>query len=73
MSSAAMFVWRFKGYGFLFCVSVRITSLRQFKQMYTIYVSLENSIGLSLKKWRSTDLCADQIDVITNFAAITNP
>ena len=29
-------------------------------------------MGLSLKNARSVDFCADRIDVITNFAVITN-
>ena len=34
--------------------------------------SLKNNVGLSMKNTRSTDFFADLIDVITNFAVITN-
>ena len=33
---------------------------------------IKNNKGLSMKNTRSADLCADRIDVITNFAVITN-
>ena len=33
---------------------------------------LKNNKGISIKKTRSADFCADRIDVITNFAVITN-
>ena len=40
------------------------------------YVFLKNNMGLSIKKkkkkTRFADFCADRIDVIMNFAVITN-
>ena len=36
------------------------------------YVFLMNNMGLSMKNTRSADFCADRIDVIANFAIITN-
>ena len=36
------------------------------------YVFKKNSTRLSIKSTRSADFCADRIDVITNFAVITN-
>ena len=42
------------------------------RQISTRYVFLKNNMGLSMKKKISADFCADQIDVITNFAVITN-
>ena len=37
-----------------------------------MYVFLTNKMEKSMKKRRSADFCADQIDAITNFAVITN-
>ena len=37
-----------------------------------MYVFLKNNMGMSIKNTRSTDFCADGIDVITNFAIIMN-
>ena len=38
-----------------------------------MYVFLKNKMGISMKKnTRSPDFCEDRIDVITNFAVITN-
>ena len=36
------------------------------------YVFLKNSMGISMNKYRSAYFCALQIDVIPNFAVITN-
>ena len=55
-----------------FCVFVRIASGRQFLQISKTYVFLKNNMGLSIKNTWSADFCADRIDVITNFADITN-
>ena len=55
-----------------FCVFVRIASARRFLQISKTYVFLKNNMGLSTKKKRSADFCADRIDVITIFAVITN-
>ena len=37
-----------------------------------MYVFLKNNMGISMKNTQSADLCAHRIDVITNFAVITN-
>ena len=37
-----------------------------------MYDFLKNSMEISMKKTRSADFCEDRIDVITNFAVITN-
>ena len=58
-----------------FCVFVRIISARQFLQISKTYVSFKNNMELHCingKKTRSADVWADRIDVITNFAVITN-
>ena len=41
-------------------------------QISKTYVFLKNNRGLSMKTTRTADFCADRIDVITNFAVITN-
>ena len=33
---------------------------------------LNNNTGLPIKNTQNADFCADRIDIITNFAAITN-
>ena len=55
-----------------FCVFVRIALARRFLQISETYIFLKNNMGLSMKNTRSADFCADRIDVITNFAVITN-
>ena len=45
---------------------------RGFLQISKMYVFLKNNMGLSTKNTRTADFCADQIDIITNFAVITN-
>ena len=55
-----------------FCVCVRIASVRRFFQIAKTYVFLQNNMGLSIKNTQSADLCADRIDIITNFAVVTN-
>ena len=55
-----------------FCIFVRIASARRFLQISKSYFFLKNNMGLSIKNTQSADFCADRIDVITNFAAITN-
>ena len=58
---------------YTFCVLVRIASVRRFLQVSKTHVFLKNNVGLSMKKnTRSADFCADRIDVITDFAVITN-
>ena len=37
-----------------------------------MYVFLKNRMGISMKKYTKADFCADQIDVIMNFAVITS-
>ena len=57
----------------MFCVLVRIASARGFLQVSKTFVFLKNNMRLSMKEnTRSADFCADRIDVITNFAVITN-
>ena len=55
-----------------FCVFVRTASARRFLQIPKTNMFLKNNMGISMKNARSADLCADRIDVITNFAVITN-
>ena len=56
-----------------FCVFVRIASARRSLLISKTYVFLKNNMGQSIKKnTRAADFCADQIDVITDFAVITN-
>ena len=46
--------------------------MRRFLQISKTYVFLKNNMGLSMKNTRTADFCADRIDVIKDFAVITN-
>ena len=41
-------------------------------KIHKTHVFLKDNRGISMKNTRSADFCADRIDVITNFAVITN-
>ena len=41
-------------------------------KIHKTYVFVKNNMGMSMKNIRSAYFCADQIDVTTNFAVVTN-
>ena len=55
-----------------FCVFVRLASARRFQQISQRMFSYRITWDCQSKNTRSADFCADRIDVITNFAVITN-
>ena len=57
---------------YTFCVFVRIASTGQFYKILKTYVFLKNNFGIPMQKYTIRLFWVDQIDVITNYAVITN-